>query len=399
VADRTIERRLRSLEAPDEAHAGARAWEVVAAGYEQLERAPAARRRITPRALALVAAALCLAALAISPAGAGVVHWVGDRFAGTPGVRNARPALVSLPAPGRLLVSSRDGAWVVPRHGARRLLGPYRDAAWSPHGLFVAGVRGRSLMAVDTLGHVHWALTRPTPPRHPSWSPVDGFRVAYLSGHTLRVVAGDGTGDRLLAAGVAPVAPVWRPGPGHVLSYVTAAGAVRTRRVDGGHTLWRTGAGSPTPLALEWSPRGDAVLVLRQSSVELLSGRSGQVQKTFGLRAGTRAVAADISPDGRTIALVRYRERARRSDVLLLSVRSSGWHPRSAFPGAGRYGGVRWSPNGRWLLVTWPAADQWVFLRSSAVRGLVAVSHIGRAFEPDRRGAARFPAAGGWCCG
>ena len=66
--------------------------------------------------------------------------------------------------------------------------------------------------------------------------------------------------------------------------------------------------------------------------------------------------------------------------------------------GVGRFGGVQWSPNGRWLLLTWRDADQWLFLRSAPARRLVAVSSIGRAFEPDRIGGARFPTAGGWCC-
>ena len=53
------------------------------------------------------------------------------------------------------------------------------------------------------------------------WSP-SGFRVAYRSGQDLRVVAGDGTGDRLLDPGTfRPMA--WRPGRAHVLAYLSGA--------------------------------------------------------------------------------------------------------------------------------------------------------------------------------
>ena len=46
--------------------------------------------------------------------------------------------------------------------------------------------------------------------------------MAYLEGRELRVVTGNGLGDHRVAGAVAPVTPAWRPGPGYVLSYVTA---------------------------------------------------------------------------------------------------------------------------------------------------------------------------------
>jgi hypothetical protein len=399
VTDRLLERELRSLQAPDEGEAALRAWELAVAEFERMEHLPSpARRRPRRRTLVAAVAAVVVAALAISPAGATVAHWVKERFS-TPGVKHAKPALVSLPAPGRLLVSSRDGAWIVSSDGSRRLLGPYRNATWSPHGLYVAGVRGHSLIAVDTRGHVRWTLPRVPRPELPSWSPGDGFRVAYISGSTLRVVAGDGTGDRLLARAVAAVAPAWRPQlTGHVLSYWTSDGEIVTRGADSGRVLWRTGAAGPQPLALQWSSDGTTLMVLSPRRLELLDGRSGAVLKLLSTGTGLRFTDAAVSPDGRTLALARYDAAADRSEVFLLKVASRSWHARQAFAGLGRFGGVRWSPNGRWLLVTWRDANQWLFLRSAPARRLVAVSNIGRAFEPDRTGPARFPRAGGWCC-
>jgi WD40 repeat protein len=394
-----LERELRSLRAPDEGDAALRAWELATAEFERVGPVPAARRRPRRRwVLVAIVASACMAAVAISPAGATVAHWVKERFS-TPGVKHAKPALVSLPAPGRLLVSSRDGAWVVSSDGSKRLLGPYRDATWSPHGLFVAAVRGHSLLAVDTRGHVRWTLPRVPRPELPSWSPGDGFRVAYLSGQALRVVWGDGTNDRLLARHVAHVAPVWRPQrSGHVLSYWTTDGQIVTRNADSGKVLWRAPATARPPLALQWSGDGATLMVLDSRRLELLDGHSGAVLKLLSTGTGLRFTDAAVSPDGNTLALARYDAAADRSEVFLMSVESRGWHARQAFAGLGRFGGVRWSPNGRWLLVTWRDANQWLFLRSAPARRLVAVSSIGRAFEPDRTGPARFPTAGGWCC-
>src|SRR5919108_369433 len=48
----------------------------------------------------------------------------------TVGIEHAQPALFSLPSPGRLLVASDAGVWVVREDGSKRLLGPYREASW-----------------------------------------------------------------------------------------------------------------------------------------------------------------------------------------------------------------------------------------------------------------------------
>jgi dipeptidyl aminopeptidase/acylaminoacyl peptidase len=171
-----------------------------------------------------------------------------------------------------------------------------------------------------------------------------------------------------------------------------------TRDADSGRVLWRASAGGSGPGALQWSARGGTLMVLGPRRLELLDGRSGAVLKLLTTGTGLRFTSAEISPDGRTLALSRRDTTADRSEVFLLKVGSRGWHARHAFAGAGRFSGVRWSPDGRWLLVAWRDADQWLFLRSAPARRLVAVSSIGRAFEPDRRGLAAFPAAGTWCC-
>jgi hypothetical protein len=58
---------------------------------------------------------------------------------------------------------------------------------------------------------------------------------------------------------------------------------------------------------------------------------------------------------------------------------------------------VTWSPDGHWLLITWPAANQWVFVRVVASPRISAVSRIAQQFSAGTR--STFPQLEGWCCG
>ena len=147
-----------------------------------------------------MAVSLGLVAALISPAGAAVRDWVGDAV--DEGREPALPALTSLPSPGSLLVDSARGPWVVREDGSKRLLGSYAESTWSPRGLHVAVTGTHELAAVDPMGEVRWTLTQAGSVTDPAWSP-DGYRVAYLNGGALRVVAGDGTGDHQVASAAA----------------------------------------------------------------------------------------------------------------------------------------------------------------------------------------------------
>jgi hypothetical protein len=148
------------------------------------------------------------------------------------GVEESAPALFALPAEGRLLVTADSGAWVVEEDGSKRLLGPYREAAWSPFGRFVVGARANELAALTPDGEVRWTLARPDV-RLPRWGGTrSDTRVAYFSRGRLRVVGGDGEGDRLVDGAAALRAPEWRPG--HVLVYERRGGGVRAVDVDTG---------------------------------------------------------------------------------------------------------------------------------------------------------------------
>ncbi len=64
----------------------------------------------------------------------------------------------------------------------------------------------------------------------------------------------------------------------------------------------------------------------------------------------------------------------------------------SVLTGTGRITEVSWTPDGKWILVAWPAADQLLFIRSNGA-GIRAASNIAEQFFSRT-----FPRPQGWCC-
>ncbi len=227
-----MKRELERIEIPDEHDARERSWAVVSAAFA--EREPQPRRRSWKPAAALAVGLVAIAGL-LSPPGRAVL----DEIREVVGVEESAPALFSLPAPGRLLVTADSGAWVVDEDGSKRLLGDYREASWSPFGRFVVAAKRNELVALTPDGEVRWSLARPGV-RFPRWGGTKtDTRIAYLSRGTLRVIGGDGKGDRLLDARAAARAPLWRPGAAHVLVYARRDGSIRVVDVDSGAELER----------------------------------------------------------------------------------------------------------------------------------------------------------------
>ena len=289
--------RLDRVKIPNEPEARERSWAIVSAAFA--EREPQQRHRSWKPAVA-IAVALVVAAGLLSPPGRAVL----DELREVVGVEESAPALFSLPAPGRLLVTADSGAWVVDEDGSKRLLGAYREASWSPFGRFVVASRRHELAALTPEGGVRWTLAR-SDVRFPRWGGTrTDTRIAYLARDGLRVVGGDGEGDRLLDGRAAERAPVWQQGGGHLLAYATRDGSVRIIDVDTGAVL---------------EPDAPAALVA--------------------------APASTLSPDG------------------------------------------------RWTVVAWADADQFVFTRLGRPRQIRAVSNVSAQFRSRS-----FPRIEGWCC-
>jgi hypothetical protein len=102
------------------------------------------------------------------------------------------------------------------------------------------------------------------------------------------------------------------------------------------------------------------------------------------MRAGTFALGAEFAPSGHVFALRARNEggaAAGRSQVLLVNA-DRAMRPRQLFIGLGAFGDVAWSPDGRWLLLDWIGADQWLFIRTRGMPKLVPVSNIRAQFGP-----------------
>jgi hypothetical protein len=228
-----VKRELERIEIPAEHDARERSWAVVSAAFA--EREPQPRRRPWKPAVAVALAVVVVAGL-LSPPGRAVL----DEIREVVGVEGSAPALFALPAPGQLLVTADSGVWVVDEDGSKRLLGAYREASWSPFGRYVVAARANELVALTPDGTVRWSLARPDV-RLPRWggSRTD-TRIAYFSRGQLRVVGGDGKGDRLLDDRADVRMPVWLPGPRHRLAYGRSDGSVRIVDADTGTVLDRT---------------------------------------------------------------------------------------------------------------------------------------------------------------
>jgi dipeptidyl aminopeptidase/acylaminoacyl peptidase len=361
--------------APGEGDAGERTWEVVREAFG--ERLPSPRRRDW-RPIAVLVAALAVLAAALTPAG----HAVWSSFRDS---NENRDNLLSLPSPGRVLVNAQAGSWVVQQDGSKRFLSGYSDSAWSPHGLYLAAARGNQLVALEPNGKVHWKLARRRLVGGPTWS-FDGFRIAYLSGHALRVVNGDGTGDRLLtpnAVGSGLPAFAWRPET-HQLVFTNGRRQIVLLDVDGNKILWRRPSSQTEKLL--WSDDGSRLLVA--DGPPRVLGPDGRTIAPLGRES---VLPAAFVPGSHAVTLVSVKNR--RSSVIVHSGPRYE-RRRTIFSGAGTFGGLAWSPDRRWLLVDWRTADQWLFIRSSAVKR-IAVRNIGNVFDS---GPEHYAVLAAWCC-
>jgi hypothetical protein len=359
-----------------------RTWEVVRRAYA--DRPPRRRAASNTVLLALVCAALLVAAAVVSPPGRAVF----ERMRQAVGVEHAAPAIFSLPAKGDLLVVSAEhgGVWLVRDNGLKRRIGSYEDAQWSPHGRYIVATKPNQLIALDPDGDVRWTLARPGV-RWPRWEGTDvDTRIAYVDRGGLRVVAGDGTGDHGLDRLGGGVPPAWDPARLHTIAYYSG-GAIVLRTADG-KLVWRQKI-DVTPSSLAWSSDGRELAVVSPTKIVVLSGAGRPVRSISML--GAQLLQAVYAPGTHRLA-VSVRLPA-RSETRLVDVDHPG-HAKLLFAGPGVFGDLAWSPDARWLLVAWPTANQWVFLRGGRVE---AVGSIEEQFpRSDRR--PPLLEFSGWCC-
>jgi hypothetical protein len=381
-----VKPRLDNLPIPEGAEERARS--VAMAAFA--ERKPSPRERNLWRPAVVVVAVAALAGILASPPGRSVIQSIREAV----GVKKAQRELFSLPAAGQILVDSSKGPWLVDANGSRRHLGSYREASWSPYGRFIVAAGANELVTLDPAGNVRWVLAR-SQVRLPRWGGSrSDTRIAYFSGRRLRIVAGDGTGDHLLDRGAAEIAPAWQPWKGaFVLAYVGARGVVRVVDIGTGRLLWSADEGNVQ--GLRWSADGN-LLAIRSRGV--LSVWAGGVRlfgaSTRSLAPGNPLLADAFSPAGGVLAYTVYDPRSDRTALDVLPLLPSGQAPggeHQVFSGTGRLRSLAWSPDGRWLLVTWPDADQWIFVSAQGAHAIRAFSGITRQF-----GSGSFPVVAGW---
>ena len=368
---------LTTLRAPDEAAAQERAWPAVREAFAARERVPARRHW---RAPVLAAAAVALVAAAATPPGQAVAGFVRDRIV-RDAPRRPTPEPLATRTPGRLLLTTPAGVWILRGDGSGRLLGGYGAATWSPNGLFVAVARGDTLAAVEPdTGTVRWRLETPGPVSDVRWAPRDGFRIAYRTGAQLRVVNGDGTGDRLLARTSGAVAPEWRPAS-HVLAFADGAGRIGIVDVDRGSPRYRPAP--PGLTALAYAPDGTLLATGARGVVTVPRSGPGRT-----VAAPVRVVATSPAAPHELVAL--------RPDGAVHRVRADGTGDRvvATVPGATA---LAWAPDARTILVAEAGRDRWHLIDAASGRDRV-LEHIAGRLDPDGLGAAAFPAAVGWCC-
>jgi hypothetical protein len=164
------------------------------------------------------------------------------------------------------------------------------------------------------------------------------------------------------------------------------------RDTDTGRELWRARLATPVR-GLEWAPDGQRLLVLGPAGVTILDAR-GHVLRTLA-QPGTRTLAARWLPAGGAFALLRTTGASGASEVVLVRARTARPARRLlAIPG--RLTGMLVSPDGRWLVLSAPDADQWLLVRTGAGGRISARSDVARQFDPAARSPGRAPRLEDW---
>ena len=168
-----------------------------------------------------------------------------------------------------------------------------------------------------------------------------------------------------------------------------SGGAIVLRNADSGRLVWRAPI-NVLPSDLTWSSDGRYLAVTSNHALVVLDSR-GRVHRTV-TALGDVLVDAAFRPHGHELALSLRTPRG--SEMRVVDVDRPG-HARLLFAGPGAFGDIAWSPDGRWLLLAWPTADQWLFLHGSRVH---AVANIREQFPRQDGLGPLLQLDGRWCC-
>jgi hypothetical protein len=211
--------------------------------------APEPRRVRRLRTVSFAAAAL-IVVLSVSAgalAAAGALH-VSLGATGPAAGRVEQPRLLVPAGAKGIAAVVRGRLWLTTRSGVRIEGLPVDSATLSPHALYVAAGIGDALVAMAPDGTRAWSHPTHGQVAAIAWSP-SGLRIAYVvragRGFQLRLIEGDGDGDRLVDASVRPARPEWNAGS-LAVTYVGAGG--QTAVYDLAHRSHRVlGAAKPRP--------------------------------------------------------------------------------------------------------------------------------------------------------
>jgi WD40-like Beta Propeller Repeat len=219
--------------------------------------------------------------------------------------------------------------------------------------------------------------------------------------------------------------------PGTVL--VALAGAASPAAADGLPVPFDGAANAGVP-SLDGDYRYSAVSGGRSTTALRITTGTGEIQRSLRLRGdfAVPLVAYDSTPsglsaDGRTLALIEPRRRFPRARTTFALAPPSGAPARRAtspadgslatlhraggrdelsvqgdhgtrvlFAARGSLSGPTWSPDGRWLLLGWPRADQWLFIPAERSGRVIAIDRVSEQFDPGDTGAGAFPRVSGW---